>query len=379
MVSKLIDICNYANGKIAVAGLTAQNYISTESMLSNKGGITTATNLPTVEQTQAYRKNDVLVSNIRPYFKKIWFADCDGGCSNDVLVFRAADGVDPTFLYYVLADDNFFNYATATSKGTKMPRGDKGAIMGYSVPTLDIEVQRKIGALLSSIDQKITVNSNINDNLQQQLFSLYENMAMTSPCSKEYTLSNLCDFQEGYVNPPQTHPEFFDGEVKWLRAVDINESFITDTSRTLTKAGFEGAKKSALLFKPNTIAISKSGTIGRLGIIADYMCGNRAVINIAPHDANMLAFIYCFLKSKQREFPDMAVGSVQKNLYVSLLEPLSVSIPDEKSLTAFNAAGASILDMIHNNCVENTYLANLRDTILPKLMSGEIDVSDIQL
>lgn len=219
----------------------------------------------------------------------------------------------------------------------------------------------------------------VNDNLQQQLFSLYENIAMTSPCSKEDTLSNLCDFQEGYVNPAQTHPEFFDGEVKWLRAVDINESFITETSRTLTRAGFESAKKSALLFKPNTIAISKSGTIGRLGIIADYMCGNRAVINIAPHDANMLAYIYCFLKSKQREFPDMAVGSVQKNLYVSLLEPLSVSMPDDESLTTFNASGASILDMIHNNCVENTKLANLRDTILPKLMSGEIDVSDIQL
>ena len=220
---------------------------------------------------------------------------------------------------------------------------------------------------------------NVNDNLQQQLFSLYENMATASPCLKEYTLSNLCDFQEGYVNPPQTHPEYFDGEVKWLRAVDINESFIIETSRTLTKAGFESAKKSALLFEPNTIAISKSGTIGRLGIIADYMCGNRAVINIAPHDTNMLAFIYCFLKSKQREFPDMAVGSVQKNLYVSLLEPLSVSIPDNESLTAFNDVGASILGMIHNNCVENTDLANLRDTILPKLMSGEIDVSSVLL
>lgn len=109
------------------------------------------------------------------------------------------------------------------------------------------------------------------------------------------------------------------------------------------------------------------------------MCGNRAVINIAPHDTNMLAFIYCFLKSKQREFPDMAVGSVQKNLYVSLLEPLSVSIPDNESLTAFNAVGASILGMIHNNCVENTDLANLRDTILPKPMSGEIDVSSVLL
>ena len=243
----------------------------------------------------------------------------------------------------------------------------------------ELSIQKCVVEIISTIQKKIVNNQELNDNLQQQLFSLYENIAMTSTCSKEDTLSNLCNFQEGYVNPAQTHPEFFDGEVKWLRAVDINESFITETSRTLTRAGFESAKKSALLFKPNTIAISKSGTIGRLGIIADYMCGNRAVINIAPHDANMLAFIYCFLKSKQREFPDMAVGSVQKNLYVSLLEPLSVSMPDDESLTTFNAAGASILDMIHNNCVENTKLANLRDTILPKLMSGEIDVSDIQL
>lgn len=242
---------------------------------------------------------------------------------------------------------------------------------------VSFDEQNAIVGTLESIDRKLIVNEQLNDNLQQQLFSLYENMATASPCSKEYTLSNLCDFQEGYVNPPQTHPEYFDGEVKWLRAVDINESFIIETSRTLTKAGFESAKKSALLFEPNTIAISKSGTIGRLGIIADYMCGNRAVINIAPHDTNMLAFIYCFLKSKQREFPDMAVGSVQKNLYVSLLEPLSVSIPDNESLTAFNAVGASILGMIHNNCVENTDLANLRDTILPKLMSGELDVSSV--
>lgn len=134
-----------------------------------------------------------------------------------------------------------------------------------------------------------------------------------------------------------------------------------------------------MLFKPNTIAISKSGTIGRLGIIADYMCGNRAVINITPNDTNMLAFIYCFLKSKQREFPDMAVGSVQKNLYVSLLEPLVVPIPDYKLLTTFNEIGVLILDTIHNNCVENTKLTNLRDTLLPKLMSGEVDVSDIEL
>ena len=379
MTSELSSLCSYAKGKVSVDTLSKRNYVSTENMMPNKGGIVDAGALPSAQYTQQYIKDDILVSNIRPYFKKIWMADDDGGCSNDVLVFRADRGCDSTFLYYILANDAFFNYASATSKGTKMPRGDKTAIMQYKVPCFNYETQLRIGKLLRSIDDRIAVNKKINDNLQQQLFSLYENMATASPCLKEYTLSNLCDFQEGYVNPPQTHPEYFDGEVKWLRAVDINESYIIETSRTLTKAGFESAKKSALLFEPNTIAISKSGTIGRLGIIADYMCGNRAVINIAPHDTNMLAFIYCFLKSKQREFPDMAVGSVQKNLYVSLLEPLSVSIPDNESLTAFNAVGASILGMIHNNCVENTDLANLRDTILPKLMSGEIDVSSVLL
>lgn len=328
---------------------------------------------------------DILFSTVRPNQKH--YGIIEAGTEN-LLVSTGFTVVtvdttiaDPYFIYYYLTQSSVIEslQAIAEQSTSTYPSIKPSDIEDIELDLPELETQKKIGSTLRMLDRKIALNEEINDNLQQQLFSLYENMATASPCLKEYTLSNLCDFQEGYVNPPQTHPEYFDGEVKWLRAVDINESFIIETSRTLTKAGFESAKKSALLFEPNTIAISKSGTIGRLGIIADYMCGNRAVINIAPHDTNMLAFIYCFLKSKQREFPDMAVGSVQKNLYVSLLEPLSVSIPDNESLTAFNAAGASILDMIHNNCVENTDLANLRDTILPKLMSGEIDVSSAQL
>ena len=212
-----------------------------------------------------------------------------------VACIRAKEGYDQRFLWGCIASGKFERYIDSIKTGTSIPHISGGQIGNYLIPDFDLPTQKKIAAILSALDEKIAINRAINDNLQQQLFSLYENMAMTSPCLKEYTLSNLCDFQEGYVNPPQTHPEYFDGEVKWLRAVDINESFIIETSRTLTKAGFESAKKSALLFKPNTIAISKSGTIGRLGIIADYMCGNRAVINIAPHDTNMLACIYCFL------------------------------------------------------------------------------------
>ena len=165
MKYNLADICEYAKGKVDVATLDEETYISTENMTPNKGGITSASSMPTVTQTQAFIFGDVLVSNIRPYFKKIWFAEFDGGCSNDVLVFRAKNGVSKRFLYYVLADDSFFDYSMATSKGTKMPRGDKAAIMKYEVPDYSYEEQEKIAGILDVLDKKIQLNTKINENL----------------------------------------------------------------------------------------------------------------------------------------------------------------------------------------------------------------------
>ena len=165
MKSKLSEICDFVKEKTDVVGLDNTTYISTENMLPNKGGIIHASTLPTTKQTQAFKKGDVLVSNIRPYFKKIWYAKFDGGCSNDVLVFRAKDGIDSMFLYYVLADDNFFRYAMTTSKGTKMPRGDKKAILEYDVPDILYENQKKIANILSLTDKKIQFNIQINENL----------------------------------------------------------------------------------------------------------------------------------------------------------------------------------------------------------------------
>ena len=165
MKYKLRDICEYAKGKVDVTILNEDTYISTENMITNKGGITSASSVPTITQTQAFIAGDVLVSNIRPYFKKIWFAEFDGGCSNDVLVFRAKNGMNKRFLYYALADDTFFDYSMATSKGTKMPRGDKEAIMKYEVPVFSYEEQEKIAGILGTLDRKIQLNAEINKNL----------------------------------------------------------------------------------------------------------------------------------------------------------------------------------------------------------------------
>ena len=165
MKSELSTISEYRKGKVSVDRLTLDTYISTENMLQNKGGITQASSLPTTDSTQVFCLGDVLVSNIRPYFKKIWKARFDGGCSNDVLVFKSKNYVNADFLYYVLADDAFFDYSTATSKGTKMPRGDKSAIMLYPAPIFSADDQRKIAGILCAIDEKIELNTQINHNL----------------------------------------------------------------------------------------------------------------------------------------------------------------------------------------------------------------------
>ena len=142
--------------------------------MPNRGGITKATNLPTGEQTPSFESGDILVSNIRPYFKKIWKATFSGGCSADVLNFKAKNNIANDFLYYVLSDDEFFKYCMTTSKGTKMPRGDKVAIMQYPINLPPLATQQKIATILSSLDDKIELNNKINDNLEQQAQALFK-------------------------------------------------------------------------------------------------------------------------------------------------------------------------------------------------------------
>lgn len=150
------------------------------------------------------------------------------------------------------------------------------------------------------------------------------------------TLKECCSFQEGYVNPSQKIREYFEGPIKWLRASDLNNGFVYSTEQTLSKKGFASAGKSAFLFNENTIAISKSGTIGRLGILKDKMCGNRAVINIDVNQNKAdLYYVFYTLIYKKPEVLSKAGGSIQKNLYVSALETISLNhkdLPTQKSI-----------------------------------------------
>lgn len=130
---RLSDISSYSRDRVAVSELNANTYFSTENMLPGKAGATEATSLPTISQTTACHKGDTLISNIRPYFKKIVYCEDGCGCSTDVLCFTPVQLKYAAYLFSTLYADKFFAYMVAGSKGTKMPRGDKQQIMSYPV------------------------------------------------------------------------------------------------------------------------------------------------------------------------------------------------------------------------------------------------------
>ena len=172
---KLNDIAEFVTDKISSSSISLDSYVTTDSLLQNKRGREGALNLPPVPCTLThYRQGDVLVANIRPYLKKVWYADSEGGCSSDVLVFRAKNGHCTSFLYTVLMQDSFFEYAMLGSKGSKMPRGDKDQIMRYELPTFTPMEEESIGNMMVDIMSKINVNRQINDNLEAMAKQLYD-------------------------------------------------------------------------------------------------------------------------------------------------------------------------------------------------------------
>ena len=163
---KLSDICKYRSEKIDLKDISENEYVSTDNMLPNFAGIGDLKSFPNVDRVNKFYRNDILLSNIRPYFKKMVLADKDSGCSSDVIVIETASkDVNPRFLYYRLRSDDFFDYVVLTSKGTKMPRGDKTAIMNFELEIPELKIQNKIVKIVESIDKKIKINNEINNNL----------------------------------------------------------------------------------------------------------------------------------------------------------------------------------------------------------------------
>lgn len=356
MKCKLSDICCFRKGKVEVENLNTKNYISTENMLPNKSGITEATSLPKVSSTQEYKNGDVLVSNIRPYFKKIWQARYDGGCSNDVLVFVPKSTTDRDFLYYLLADDDFFTYSMATSKGTKMPRGDKTSIMQYEVPMVDFCTQKKIASVLKSLDEKIELNNAINENLQQQAKAIYCDIFITNanPSWQLGRLSNLITVRYG-----KDHKKLADGIYPVYGSGGV--------MRYVEKP----------LYDKESVLIPRKGTLNNVMYVTKPFWSVDTMFFTEMKLPNVAKFVFHFLKSK--DLASLNAGSAVPSMTTDILNAMELPIPDSDTFYKFENIVAPLYHAMQQNTQESSKLAELRDSLLPRLMSGELDVSNIDL
>ena len=395
---KLKDICKFVNEKVDTSSFHLEDYVSTENLLPNKGGVTVASKIPQGKAT-LFKKGDILISNIRPYFKKIYLAKKQGCCSNDVLCIRPNSNIPSSYLYYLLSQDSFFDYVMTGAKGTKMPRGDKGHIMNWAVYQSTLSQQQNIAEILAPLDDKIAVNSRICANLEAQAQALFKSWFV------DFTPFKDQPFVDSELGPiPQG--------LKICQISDISHTLETGrrqkggaVSEGIPSVGAEHVKGIGTYDYSKTKYISpefanklKTGKINgyELLIYKDggkpgYFIPNFSIFGEGyPFDLcylNEHVFKLDFLQNKGYNI--FNYFQFKTNYVMSFLnaqggkaaipginkkdiECIYTFAPNNPKVVEFGNFALPLFTKILRNCVENQRLVALRDTLLPKLMSGEI-------
>ena len=381
---ELKDICQYISEKVATTTLTKENYISTENMLPDKGGIVTASGVP-FGNSIAFSVGDVLVSNIRPYFKKIWQANRNGGCSADVLCFRANSNVDNSYFYYLLSQQEFFDYVMSGAKGCKMPRGDKRQIMQWKVELPPLDEQRHIASVLLSLDDKIELNRRINRNLEQQAQALFKAWFVDFEPFKngKFVDSELGKIPEGWkvvelgkVTTQEKERVGIRSDVKVLSPVTTGKLMLSE--EYFTKQVFSDSIAKYILVKPNSFAYNPArvniGSMGRNTFMFDGCVSPVYVVFSCEKEYHYFFDMYRQLPSFKEEVIARSIGGVRQTLKYSDFALMKIIYPPKNVVIQFNDLYEQLLhaqNMLHT---ESKNLAGIRDSLLPNLMSGEIKI-----
>ena len=381
---ELQDICSYVKTKVETSNYSIEDYISTENMLPEKGGITVASSFPSGKVTE-FQENDILISNIRPYFKKIWKADRRGCCSNDVLCIRANNNVDAEFLYYLLSQDLFFAYVMSGANGSKMPRGDKQQIMNWEIEiSKEKEDQRRIASILSSLDRKIELNNKINADLEEMAQAIFKNwfvdfepfkdgkfvnseLGMIPEGWKVGTLDEIADITMGQSPAGNSLNEKGEGMIFYQGSSDFGFRF--PSIRVFTTE----PKRLAVV---NSVLFSVRAPVGDINVTKEECCIGRGVASIKSkygHDS----YLFYTMKSLHNLFDSFdGEGTVFGSINKKTLSAIQILLPSDGIVEQFNDIASSFDNRIRSLSDENFRLSLLRDTLLPRLMSGEIEVPE---
>lgn len=335
-IVKLGSVADYSSDRIEASNLSADTYVGVDNLLAQLGGRTKSSFVPSVGRITGYMKGDILLSNIRPYLKKIWQADNVGGASNDVLVLRGTNKeVEPSYLYAWLSRDAFFDYTMAAAKGAKMPRGDKQHILNYYIPIPPLEIQRQIVAECQAVHKQSSQARAAIEHARKSIDS--EVATIYGMDSKRLQLQQIADLSRGASPRPIAAfiTESPDG-IPWIKIgdVDTRDKYIRRTAERITP---EGAAKSRIV-KPGDFIISNSMSVGRPYILAIEGCVHDGWLILSSiSDKIDHNFLYYVISSDdaQAQFTQRALGGVVQNLNIDRAKTVSIPVPPLKDQKRF--------------------------------------------
>ena len=286
------------------------------------------------------------------------------------------------YLLVVLRSREIQKQITNTSVGDVIPHFKKQFLDQLLIPVPPLDIQRRIGDFYFSLAAKEEINRTINDNLEQQAAAYYYRLFVENASTewREGTISDLGTVVGGST-PSKAKPEYYtDHGIAWITPKDLSlnkSKFISHGENDITELGLKNS--SAVIMPEGTVLFSSRAPIGYIAIAADQVCTNQGFKSVVPASNIGTAFVYYFLKFNLPTIEGMASGSTFKEISGSTMKSVPAFIPDDASLAQFDDFCRPVFDQQRTLEAQNQYLSSLRDTLLPKLMSGEIDVSEIKI
>ena len=337
---------------------------------------------------KTFQRDDILYSEIRPQnrrFAYVDFSPIDYIASTKLMVIRAKkDVVSPKYLYYFLKNSSTvaeLQLLAETRSGT-FPQITFSEVANLTIPVPSLAVQEVIVQTMQCLEDKITCNEQINDNLEQQAQSYFQELFVDN-ADPEWAIGTISDLGTvvGGSTPSKAKPEYYtESGIAWITPKDlsINKSkFVSHGVNDITELGLMNS--SAAIMPEGTVLFSSRAPIGYIAIAAGEVTTNQGFKSVVPKPEIGTPFVYFFLKNTLPVIEGMASGSTFKEVSGSTMKNVPAVIPDAETLAKFSDFCAPIFAQQRILEEQNQSLATLRDNLLPKLMSGEIDVSAVQL
>ena len=342
-----------------------------------------------------FRNGDTIMARITPCLengKTAKVAVLDEGevgfGSTEYIVFRAKDGIDEDFIYYLVCSPLVREPAIKSMVGSSgRQRVQTDVVQNLEIMVPDYEEQKQISGILKSLDDKIVVNTEINKNLEQQAQAIFKAWFVDfEPFNEEmpsdWIIGTVDDLGTEIIcgkTPPTKKKEYYGGNTPFITIPDMHGCvYNVSTERYLSAAGVALQPKKTL--PPNTVCVSCIGTAGLVNLVSEKSQSNQQINSIVPKEGISAYYIYLLMQTLSETINKLGQsGSTIVNLNKTQFGKIQVAIPSEQVLCNFDTLCKPLFEMILSNQKENIELANLRDALLPKLMSGELDVSDIDL